>query len=66
MVSDLEGHLGRQGLGMIPPEVGKHLLFDELLHGGKGDVEVVIADSLGDLERPRAARAGSTFEGASR
>ncbi len=52
MVSQLEGHLGRQGLGMIAPEIGRGLLLDELRSGRKGDVEVIYAGSLGTLEDP--------------
>jgi len=50
MVSDLEGHLGRRGLGMIPPEVGCTRLADELRSGRMGDVEVLVAGDLGPLE----------------
>ncbi len=52
MVSDLEGHLGARGLGMIPPEVGQAMLLDELRFGAKGRVEVIAAGELGDLEAP--------------
>jgi acyl transferase domain-containing protein/NAD(P)H-dependent flavin oxidoreductase YrpB (nitropropane dioxygenase family)/NAD(P)-dependent dehydrogenase (short-subunit alcohol dehydrogenase family) len=52
MVSDLEGHLGGRGLGMIPPEIGRSLLLNELRLGRKGDVEVIAAGDLGTLERP--------------
>jgi hypothetical protein len=52
MVSDLEGHLGRRGLGMIPPEVGRAAMADELTLGRKGDVEVVLAGELGSLDEP--------------
>ncbi|WZO96125.1 SDR family NAD(P)-dependent oxidoreductase [Isosphaeraceae bacterium EP7] len=52
MVSDLEGHLGRRGLTMIPPDVGARLFADELAHGRKGTVEVVFSGSLGTLELP--------------
>jgi acyl transferase domain-containing protein/NAD(P)H-dependent flavin oxidoreductase YrpB (nitropropane dioxygenase family)/NAD(P)-dependent dehydrogenase (short-subunit alcohol dehydrogenase family) len=52
MVSQLEGHLGRRGLGMIAPEVGRTLLLDELRYGRKGDVEVVYTGGLGTLEDP--------------
>ena len=55
MVSDLEGHLGARGLGMIPPEVGPSLLLDELRFARKGDVEVLIAGSLGNLDAPLQA-----------
>ena len=36
MVSDLEGHLGRRGLGMIAPEEGRSRLGDELVPGRRG------------------------------
>jgi NAD(P)-dependent dehydrogenase (short-subunit alcohol dehydrogenase family) len=52
MVSQLEGHLGRRGLGMIAPEVGRTLLLDELRHGRKGDVEIIYTGGLGTLEEP--------------
>jgi hypothetical protein len=51
MVSELEQHLGRRGLEMIPAEVGPGLLVDELLWGPKGDCEVVIAGDAGQLAR---------------
>ncbi len=57
MVSDLEGHLGRRGLGMIPPALGCAAMVDELRFGRKGDVEVVVAGELGRLDEPlRPAR----------
>jgi acyl transferase domain-containing protein len=52
MVSQLERHLGRRGLGMISPEVGRTLLVDELRHGRKGDVEILYSGGLGTLEEP--------------
>ena len=52
MVSDLEGHLGGRGLGMIPPDLGRSLLFDELRLGRKGEVEVIAAGDLGTLDGP--------------
>jgi NAD(P)-dependent dehydrogenase (short-subunit alcohol dehydrogenase family) len=52
MVSQLENHLGRRGLGMIAPEVGRSLLIDELRFGRKGDVEVIYSGELGTLELP--------------
>jgi acyl transferase domain-containing protein/NAD(P)H-dependent flavin oxidoreductase YrpB (nitropropane dioxygenase family) len=51
MVSDLEPHLGRRGLGMIPPKIGASFLADELLHGTKGDVEIVVAGAIDGLEQ---------------
>jgi NAD(P)-dependent dehydrogenase (short-subunit alcohol dehydrogenase family) len=52
MVSELEGHLGGRGLQMIPPEIGRTLLLDELRFGRKGDVEVIAAGNLGTLADP--------------
>ncbi len=52
MVSGLEGHLGRQGLGMISPESGAKSFVDELMFGNKGEVEVLLCGSLGELETP--------------
>ncbi len=52
MVSDLEGHLGRRGLGMIPPDVGCAAMADEIRSGRKGDVEIVVAGGLGSLDEP--------------
>ena len=52
MVSRIEGHLSQSGLGLIAPEVGRRLLLDELRHGRKGEVEVILAGGLGTLEQP--------------
>jgi acyl transferase domain-containing protein/NAD(P)H-dependent flavin oxidoreductase YrpB (nitropropane dioxygenase family) len=54
MVSQLETHLGRRGLGMISPDEGPSLLVDELRYGKKGDVEVILSGKLGTLEEPIA------------
>ncbi len=54
MVSQLENHLGRRGLGMISPFDGPSLLVDELRYGKKGDVEVILSGKLGTLEDPIA------------
>ena len=56
MVSDLEGHLGRRGLGMIDPAEGSARLADELRFGRKGEVEVVVAGDLGNLVTPVEAK----------
>jgi acyl transferase domain-containing protein/NAD(P)H-dependent flavin oxidoreductase YrpB (nitropropane dioxygenase family) len=56
MVSQLETHLGRRGLGMISPDEGPSLLVDELRYGRKGDVEVILSGKLGTLEEPSAHR----------
>jgi NAD(P)-dependent dehydrogenase (short-subunit alcohol dehydrogenase family) len=52
MVSELEAHLGRRGLGMILPEVGRVKLAQELQSGKKGEVEVIVAAELGSLADP--------------
>jgi hypothetical protein len=65
-VSDLEGHLGRRGLAMIPPEIGRACLVDELIHGRKGEVEVIVAGSLGSMEDPSGAGEAETIEGTAR
>lgn len=58
MVSELESHLGRRGLGMIDPAEGAGRLADELRFGRKGEVEVVIAGDLGNLVTPVEAKVG--------
>ncbi|MGE5755361.1 MAG: KR domain-containing protein, partial [Planctomycetaceae bacterium] len=60
MVSDLEGHLGRRGLGMIPPARGAPRLGDELRHGRKGEVEVIVAADLGPLAGQTSPQAGKS------
>ena len=52
MVSELERHLGGKGLGMIPPDLGRTLLLNELLYGRKGEVEIIAAGELGTLDAP--------------
>jgi len=52
MVSELEQHLLRRGLGMIPPEAGPDWFLNELRYGSKGEVEVLIAGALGTLAEP--------------
>jgi NAD(P)-dependent dehydrogenase (short-subunit alcohol dehydrogenase family) len=60
MVSDLEAHLGRRGLGMIAPAVGAPKLGDELERGAKGDVEVIVAGELGSMiEGPAPEKAAT-------
>jgi acyl transferase domain-containing protein/NAD(P)H-dependent flavin oxidoreductase YrpB (nitropropane dioxygenase family)/NADP-dependent 3-hydroxy acid dehydrogenase YdfG len=56
MVADLEKHLTRRGLRLISPEEGPAFLLDELLHGKKGDSEVIIAGGTEHAARP--ARGG--------
>jgi NAD(P)-dependent dehydrogenase (short-subunit alcohol dehydrogenase family) len=60
MVSDLEAHLGRRGLGMIAPEVGASRLADELETDSKGDVEVIVAGDLGSMLEDPGAGTGAT------
>jgi acyl transferase domain-containing protein/NAD(P)H-dependent flavin oxidoreductase YrpB (nitropropane dioxygenase family)/NAD(P)-dependent dehydrogenase (short-subunit alcohol dehydrogenase family) len=52
MVSELEGRLSRRGLGLIRPRIGAAAFADELMLGRKGDVEVIIAGALGQLDEP--------------
>jgi NAD(P)-dependent dehydrogenase (short-subunit alcohol dehydrogenase family) len=52
MVSELEGYLGRRGLGMVLPDLGAAAFADELQFGRKGDVEVLVAGGLGPLPDP--------------
>jgi len=66
MVSDLGGHLGGRGLGMISPGSGRPLLLDELCLGRKGEVEVVVAGDLGGLDGPVGARAMTRMAGVGR
>ena len=57
MVSQLESHLGRRGLGMISPDEGPALLVDELRYGRKGDVEVIVLGQAGNARGSDRARA---------
>ena len=59
MVSDLEGHLGRQGFGMIDPQDGSKRLGDELDSGRKGVVEVILSGDLGGLAHVGEAMSNS-------
>jgi NAD(P)-dependent dehydrogenase (short-subunit alcohol dehydrogenase family) len=52
MVSELERHLGAQGLSTLTPESGVAALMEELARGRKGEVEVVLAGELGSLDAP--------------
>jgi acyl transferase domain-containing protein/NAD(P)H-dependent flavin oxidoreductase YrpB (nitropropane dioxygenase family) len=61
MVSQLEAHLGRRGLGMIAPEEGPSLFVDELRYGRKGEVEVIYAGQLGTLEQPTSGEPAAAF-----
>jgi NAD(P)-dependent dehydrogenase (short-subunit alcohol dehydrogenase family) len=59
MVADLEKHLVQRGLRLISPEEGPALLIAELLHGRKGESEVILAGGAEALAQParRAAAA---------
>jgi acyl transferase domain-containing protein/NAD(P)H-dependent flavin oxidoreductase YrpB (nitropropane dioxygenase family)/NAD(P)-dependent dehydrogenase (short-subunit alcohol dehydrogenase family) len=52
MVADLEKHLVRRGLKLISPDEGPAFLLDELIHGRKGDTEVIIAGGAESAARP--------------
>jgi NAD(P)-dependent dehydrogenase (short-subunit alcohol dehydrogenase family) len=52
MVADLEKHLVRRGLRLIAPDEGPALLIDELLHGHKGESEVILGGGAEALTRP--------------
>jgi NAD(P)-dependent dehydrogenase (short-subunit alcohol dehydrogenase family) len=52
MVADLEKHLVQRGLRLISPEEGPALLVAELLHGRKGESEVILAGGTEVLVQP--------------
>jgi NAD(P)-dependent dehydrogenase (short-subunit alcohol dehydrogenase family)/acyl carrier protein len=54
MVAHLEKHLVNKGLQLISPEAGPVYVVEELLHGRKGDHEVVIAGGTEQSARVRA------------
>jgi NAD(P)-dependent dehydrogenase (short-subunit alcohol dehydrogenase family)/acyl carrier protein len=53
MVADLEKHLVARGLQLISPERGPVFVVDELLHGRKGEPEVVIAGGTEQAAKPQ-------------
>jgi NAD(P)-dependent dehydrogenase (short-subunit alcohol dehydrogenase family) len=57
MVADLESHLVRRGLRLISPEEGPALFVAELLHGRKGESEIILAGGAEALVRPTHATA---------
>jgi len=57
MVADLEGHLVRRGLRLISPQEGPALFVSELLHGRKGESEIILAGGAEALARPTNAAA---------
>ncbi|MFM7149365.1 MAG: SDR family NAD(P)-dependent oxidoreductase, partial [Gemmataceae bacterium] len=52
MVADLEKHLVQRGLRLISPQEGPGLLIDELVHGKKGDREIVLAGGAEAIVQP--------------
>ena len=52
MVADLENHLVRRGLRLISPQEGPALFVAELLHGRKGESEIILAGGAEALARP--------------
>lgn len=65
MVADLEPHLVRRGLTLISPIEGRTRLVDELVRGGKNDVEVIIAGGAERLVRPRESNLAASRASAS-
>ena len=41
-----------RGVALIPPEVGTSFLIEELIHGPKGDTEVLIAGGAEKVVEP--------------
>jgi NAD(P)-dependent dehydrogenase (short-subunit alcohol dehydrogenase family) len=52
MVADLEKHLIQRGLRLISPTEGPALLVAELLHGRKGESEVILGGGAEALTQP--------------
>jgi NAD(P)-dependent dehydrogenase (short-subunit alcohol dehydrogenase family) len=52
MAAHLEKHLLQRGLRLISPDEGPGLLMAELLHGHKGETEVILAGGAEALTRP--------------
>ncbi len=63
MVSQLEEHLGRRGLGMIAPEVGRTLLVDELRYRAQGGRRGHLHRRPGDARGSTAGRRARTSRG---
>jgi NAD(P)-dependent dehydrogenase (short-subunit alcohol dehydrogenase family) len=59
MVADLEKHLVQRGLRLVSPEEGPALLVEELLHGRKGESEVVLGGGAEFLVQPGVPARGS-------
>lgn len=58
MSADLEAYMVERGFTLIAPEEGPAILINELLHGRKGETEIIIAGATEEAGRPvtRAAR----------
>jgi hypothetical protein len=52
MVAELEKHLVARGLKLIEPAVGAGFAVDEVIHGPKGQPEVLIAGGSEQAARP--------------
>ena len=52
MVADLENHLVRRGWRLISPREWPGLFVAELLHGRKGESEIILAGGAEALARP--------------
>lgn len=61
MSADMEAYMTSRGFTLIAPEDGPGMLINELLHGRKGETEVIIAGAADETGRPtRAARPPKT------
>ena len=57
MSADLETFMVERGFTLIAPEDGPTILINELLHGRKGESEIIVAGASDELSRPfRAVR----------
>ena len=58
MVADLENHLVRRGLRLISPQEGPALFVAELIHGRKGESEIILAGGTGGAVRQGRSACG--------
>ena len=56
MVSDLEKHLAARGVTLISQEEGPEFVLHELLHGAKGQSEILVAGGANNLVQPQTSR----------
>ncbi len=56
MVSHLERHLTARGLKLISPDEGPRFLIEEIIHGTKGDSEVLVAGGAERVVQPPRAQ----------